>query len=610
MRCNPASLLAALMLCGPSPSVAYTEVSGAIPTTTWTKDGSPYRVVGEIDVPQGHTLTIGPGVSVLFDAAVPFTVHGALETFGTIDENVTFTEGKSIWRGLELLRHSEPCYMSNTVISKSRERSTKGDVHGGGLLVSGARALLKDCVVDGNVAETYSSRYRPYGGGIAVVAGGDLTLVDCTVRNNQSTDCFYYPRDYIVSSCMASAGGVYVGIGGHVAMRRCVIRSNYTDVSGAGVLVGSTSRMDARNTFFVGNDVYNDTNPVAGGPVETRVARGSAVAVGNSGIAVLVNCTITGNSAGPKVPTGRGAISGPVMATNCIIWGNTPDSVGGGAITYSNVESGDGVYPGEGNISTDPQLDPLSYDLLPGSPCIDAGDPESERDLDGSVADIGVGSSRDYSPDIVASRAVTVARGETRNLRILNMGDGELVVSDLILPSSFAANETSFPLTVPPTSIVKVPIGFDGTSDTLTTMAIVHSDPSKPSLEVSLRGSMISPIAEPESSPASLTLDQNTPNPFNPLTTIRFSIAESGLVSLTIYDVNGRRVRTLVDGLSSAGYQSVVWDGTDSRGRPVASGVYLYRLTHTGTNMASRASGNHSPTNPNEVRVRRMLLVR
>ncbi len=607
MRCSPTSFLIALMmLCGPSQSVAYTEVSGSIPTTTWTKDGSPYRVVGEIDVPNGSVLTIGPGVQVLFYADVPFTVHGALETLGTEEDNVVFDPDSYDWRGLELLS-AEPCYLSHTVVSNGGKRSTKENVYGGGLLVSATQALLKDCVIHSNSAETYSYRYRPYGGGIAVRAGGDLTLVGCTVRNNVTSGCYSWTRDNIDRDCLASAGGVYIGTGGHVAMRRCEVRSNYTDMSGAGVYVGG-GRLDARNTLFLNNRAYNAKSYRQEPP---GVARGSAVAVGHGGgVAALANCTITGNSATPVVPLGQGTISGSVMATNCIIWGNHPDSVGVGAITYSNVEPGDRAYHGEGNISADPQFAPLTYDLLPGSPCIDAGDPESERDLDGSVADIGVGSSRDYSPDIVTSRTVTVARDNTGDLRIINRGDGELVVSDLILPSGFAANETSFPLIVPPTSIVKVPIGFVGTSDTVATAVVTHSDSSKPALEVSLRGSIVSPIAESAPPPASLTLDQNTPNPFNPLTTIRFSVARSGATNLSVYDVYGRRVRTLVDGLSDAGYQSAVWNGTDSRGRPVASGVYLYRLTHRGANMASRASGNHSPANPTEVRVRRLLLVR
>jgi len=73
-------------------------------------------------------------------------------------------------------------------------------------------------------------------------------------------------------------------------------------------------------------------------------------------------------------------------------------------------------------------------------------------------------------------------------------------------------------------------------------------------------------------------LYQNTPNPFNPRTTINFSLARSGPAKLVIFDVNGREVRTLVNGKLNAGLHSYVWDGTDDNGRPVSSGVFWSQL--------------------------------
>jgi hypothetical protein len=74
-------------------------------------------------------------------------------------------------------------------------------------------------------------------------------------------------------------------------------------------------------------------------------------------------------------------------------------------------------------------------------------------------------------------------------------------------------------------------------------------------------------------------LYQNSPNPFNPRTMIRFSLAQGGPAQLIIYDVNGRKVRTLVDGPQKAGPQSLVWDGTDDAGHRVSSGIYWSKLT-------------------------------
>jgi hypothetical protein len=77
-----------------------------------------------------------------------------------------------------------------------------------------------------------------------------------------------------------------------------------------------------------------------------------------------------------------------------------------------------------------------------------------------------------------------------------------------------------------------------------------------------------------------ITLAQCTPNPFNPRTSITFSVEPPGReVALKIYDVTGREIRTLIDNEAVTGTRTVWWNGTDNQGRHVASGVYLYRLT-------------------------------
>ena len=78
--------------------------------------------------------------------------------------------------------------------------------------------------------------------------------------------------------------------------------------------------------------------------------------------------------------------------------------------------------------------------------------------------------------------------------------------------------------------------------------------------------------------PSDFALSQNYPNPFNPTTRIEFTLAKSDLVSLEVYDLLGRKVRTLVSEYLSPGYKSVTWDGKNDEGGQVASGVYLYRM--------------------------------
>jgi len=78
-------------------------------------------------------------------------------------------------------------------------------------------------------------------------------------------------------------------------------------------------------------------------------------------------------------------------------------------------------------------------------------------------------------------------------------------------------------------------------------------------------------------------LFQNVPNPFNPMTTISYEVpAAGGHVTIEVYDVNGRHVRTLVDEYQGAGTRSVEWNGTDDSGTQMATGVYFYRMAGPG----------------------------
>jgi len=76
----------------------------------------------------------------------------------------------------------------------------------------------------------------------------------------------------------------------------------------------------------------------------------------------------------------------------------------------------------------------------------------------------------------------------------------------------------------------------------------------------------------------SATLTQNFPNPFNPTTSITFTIRRTTDISLTVYDILGRKIRTLLNETRPGGTYSVVWDGKNAVGRQVASGHYFYRI--------------------------------
>jgi len=80
--------------------------------------------------------------------------------------------------------------------------------------------------------------------------------------------------------------------------------------------------------------------------------------------------------------------------------------------------------------------------------------------------------------------------------------------------------------------------------------------------------------------PTSFAVGQNYPNPFNPVTTISFTVPKAGRVRIEIFDILGRRVRSLADGRVQAGRHQLEWDGTDEQGRKAASGIYFYRVVY------------------------------
>ena len=82
--------------------------------------------------------------------------------------------------------------------------------------------------------------------------------------------------------------------------------------------------------------------------------------------------------------------------------------------------------------------------------------------------------------------------------------------------------------------------------------------------------------------PEEFSLSQNYPNPFNPLTKIDFALPKTGRVVITIYNILGQEVTTIINQRLDYGYHTVTWQGTDRMGRPVGSGVYFSELKAAG----------------------------
>lgn len=125
-------------------------------------------------------------------------------------------------------------------------------------------------------------------------------------------------------------------------------------------------------------------------------------------------------------------------------------------------------------------------------------------------------------------------------------------------------------------------------------ISVFVNDPSKNGV-YSLSQALLTPVQEHRSSslPPNFSLQQNYPNPFNAQTKIEFAVIRKNLMTLDVYNLTGEHVVNLAHGIRDAGKHYVIWNGKNSKGGDVVSGIYLYRL---------RAGG--------EILIRKMLLIR
>jgi flagellar hook assembly protein FlgD len=89
--------------------------------------------------------------------------------------------------------------------------------------------------------------------------------------------------------------------------------------------------------------------------------------------------------------------------------------------------------------------------------------------------------------------------------------------------------------------------------------------------------------------PDDFTIEQNRPNPFRGLTTVRYGVPNAGAhVKLSVYDAGGRHVATLADGSREAGFHDATWDGNSASGKPVSSGIYFCRFEAGGRTLTKQ----------------------
>ncbi len=420
--------------------------------------------------------------------------------------------------------------------------------YGGGIFIdysytASPGPILKDLIIEDN--SSYS------GGGGIVIAGSTLSLERVTISNNNTT--LQGGGIFCIGACVELIqvkiqNNSMEGLHGLVCESMYLNNVIISDNSGCG-LVGEFDQLEIRNTIIANNS-------------------GGGIAIGNTDTIldnVLIRDNETENNGGGLY------IGGGVYGVETIIMNST--------ITSNFSNHGGGIYCSNNDTS--------SHQTLVVNSILWDNEPEqvylNQHINTYSIATMSIHNSdiENGQYGIVSSSYWPVFWGEGNiesDPSFINPEEGDFHLQDTS-PCIGAGIETIELYVTPffPSGVYYAPeYDIEGNP---------RPDPAGSMPDI---GAYENPLGEPH---VGITNDQlpvtdyqlaNFPNPFNPTTTISFSIPEQSKVNLTIYNIKGQKVKQLVSNQISAGEHSVIWDGKDSNDNQVGSGIYFYKLNVNG----------------------------
>jgi len=617
--------------------VAPGPVSG-----NWTAAGNPYFVSsGDIIVESGSSLTIDPGVIVLFTGNYKFTVQGLLNAEGSEQDSIIFTRAypteESKWRGFRFDGAEAGCTLKYGVVEYAKGTGAYPDVRGGGIWVANCTPLISHCSVAHNYS--HNENYNGSGAGLFIDAGYGTIVEYCHIYDNLGDNgggiCVGQNIDMTIrynlieqNTVYSSGGGIYVSAAGQATIHDNVIQNNQSNGTFGGGGMNLWCATWLYGTYCtVYNNLVSDNHAVSsGGGVYHRYET-----------SVMYNNTITDNTA-----TQGGGVyvltftDSPPTYYNSIIYNNSAstgaqiylDPVAGSTanVSYCDVQGG---WTGLGNISDDPlfaggpngnyYLSQTAAGQVVQSPCVDAGNPTSAM-IDGTtrtdevqdegVVDMGFHYQVEtgtpamvLSLDYVSGSPVPAGGGnlyfelylENQDSNPLDF-EGWIATSyeggplTILVQRSFRNYQPGWAINRPNT-YYPIPGNWAAGNYTLNglvgdTWGSFWVEDSFPFVKQGGEGfEGVAPYAvagapnpfdsiETEQSRSSdFRLVSAYPNPFNPVTTISYNLQDAGFTTLTIFNVQGREVATLVDGYHAAGLHEVTFDASE-----LPSGIYIYRL--------------------------------
>jgi len=347
----------------PATFVPPGEVSGI-----WTAEGSPYYVDGHLEIANGETLTIEPGVKVAVRGPYHFNVQGCVKAEGTEDENIIFTRSNPNlwWDGFDYdatPSTNDTSVFDHCLFEYGKGLGTGDFVHGGSFAIR----FYDNIEISNSTFRYNEARTALAAGGAIAMRESSILIQNCTFYNN------YSPH---------AGGAINAAAGSNPIISKCVFYDNYaTDYAGAVMAYDNANPVISNNLFF-----------------NNHSAKGGALIFYISSNGILINNTIVDNYAsifGGGIYLYSG--SKPEVINN-IIWNN--ESVNAGdqvfisgntchaGFFYNNIEGGQEGFGANWQAVTyffnmdsdpvfneDPNLPP--YLIQPGSPCGNAGTPDT-----------------------------------------------------------------------------------------------------------------------------------------------------------------------------------------------------------------------------------------
>jgi len=513
------------------------DVSGS-----WTEVNSPYLIEGEITIPDGETLSIEPGVLVEFQGHYKFHVQGRLLAIGTIYDNIVFTINdttgfynidlqEGAWQGIRFNNTPATNDSSKIVYCKIEYGKANGysssSGSGGGLYVENfSKLLIQNCEIYHNMALM--------GGGIALDDSDGVIIQNTLISANESS---------------TSGGGMNL-IQSNPILDDVVLQDNNAG-RGGGIACWYDSSPIITYSEFINNNVVvhgggifcnYDSNPILTNVVfkQNTASSGGAMNFQNGSTPIIVRALITDNHASSSGAFSCGYDSNAKII-NSTIYNNTATI---GSVSY--------IYDSHPVF-----VNTIIWNNTPEAFYISDWD-EYSNSITCAYSDVEGGEGAIINPEYAT----------------INWLDGNIDTDPLLTDP----NNNDFTLSSDSPCIDAGTDFFVWNNETLIDMDSYEYFGIAPDIGA----------YEYESTDVSdeivvsnkiMTLS-NYPNPFNPATTISFSITESTEnMELIIYNLKGQRVKLIpINQFTNSPVHHVIWNGTDDNKKPVSSGIYFYKL--------------------------------